>query len=148
MEAKELRIGNFVRTGKGDREFKVDYLFLFYFKASCVDSGVQMVSTQHNITPIPLTEEWLLKFGFEKGKLQKWFGNGHDYQPVDVYTELYAFTIGRHEFEYHIRTWTHSGIAEDESCAVYCGDNLVVCEHVHQLQNLYFALTGEELETK
>jgi hypothetical protein len=144
MEAKELRINNYIRNRRLKKNEKV------FILGSWVGSinGKINDSDSHGYMPIPLTEEWLLKFGFEKGKLQKWFGNGHDYQPVDVYTELYAFTMAPHEFEYHIKTWTHKGIAEDESCAVYCGDNLVVCEHVHQLQNLYFALTGEELETK
>lgn len=140
MDAKEIRVGNIVgAVGIKDDWYQINESVLGQFL---------MYDECDHIKPIPLTEEWLLRFGFEKGKLQKWFGNGHDYQPVDVYTELYAFTMAPHEFEYHIRTWTHSGIAEDESCAVYCGDNLVVCDHVHQLQNLYFALTSEELTIK
>ena len=123
MKAKELRIGNFLRTPNGinhvsgiqDREV---------VEVGEIGYVIEMVK------PIPLTEEWLEKFGFEtytteKSKVYK-LGNfmvtyvlkgrfaGNKY--------LKAFNISFSEFG-HI-------------------------EHVHTLQNLYFALTGEELQIK
>jgi len=123
MKAKELRIGNFLRTPNGinhvsgiqDREV---------VEVGEIGYVIEMVK------PIPLTEEWLLNFGFEtytteKSKVYK-LGNfmvtyvlkgrfaGNKY--------LKAFNISFSEFG-HIK-------------------------HVHQLQNLYFALTGEELQIR
>ena len=68
--------------------------------------------------PIPLTEEWLLKFGFESD---------------DEFI-----------FEKDIR------ICKTKQGYVYFDFSVMdpICDvkYVHQLQNLHFALTGEELE--
>lgn len=72
--------------------------------------------------PIPLTEEWLLRFGFEKDS------NGYFYHK--------SFHIGiakQHDDIFHL----YKGHG--------CVDIKII--NVHQLQNLYFALTGEELVT-
>ena len=71
------------------------------------------------IEPIPLTEEWLLKFGFEKNKNS------------DLYFRL-------NNYEYFIE----NGIIDNG----YSRMNEISVKYVHQLQNLYFALTGKELE--
>ena len=69
-------------------------------------------------TQIRLTEEWLLKFGFTKhGKY------GYFYKD--------DFIIDKNE-----------GFDIFFMCDI---DMHVEIKHVHQLQNLYFALTGEEL---
>ena len=65
-----------------------------------------------NIKPIPLTEEWLVKFGFKKG-VKGWF------KTLD---KNYKFNL----YLYHDSKY----------------------KSVHQLQNLYFALTNEELTFK
>jgi hypothetical protein len=66
--------------------------------------------------PIPLTEEWLLKFGFKKSSWG-WIKNGVNIQK--------GFTL-----------------------AFSSNKNSIEIKHLHQLQNLYFALTGQELEFK
>jgi hypothetical protein len=72
--------------------------------------------------PIPLTEEWLLKFRFE------------DRGPQPDSDELGRFT------KYPIGLWIMDG------SFITAGDFDVSLKYVHQLQNLYFALTGEELK--
>lgn len=72
--------------------------------------------------PILLTEEWLLKFGFKK-PAHTWCG--------DVF---------------HLTEWDKYPI---NWCVAMNKNNAVIIQklkYVHQLQNLYFALTGEELE--
>ena len=69
--------------------------------------------------PIALTEEWLIKFGFYKND------------------EL--FTIEWNEFSFSIFDFDNGKFAINNSF------NYVDINYVHQLQNLYFALTGEEL---
>ena len=72
--------------------------------------------------PIPLTEEWLLKFGFNKTNESK-----------DV--EWYKLN------NFEVSTY-------NEGEVVYFVYQHLVLRHimnVHQLQNLYFALTGTEL---
>ena len=116
MEAKELRIWNLVeRTNKQTKE-----KLTLELTASCIlDISCNGVLSSFNYEPIPLTEEWLLKFGFEtKGinrpKWTKW--------KVDLIED-------------------EKGIFSFDESRIY-----IDIEFVHQLQNLYFALTGEELE--
>lgn len=72
--------------------------------------------------PIPLTPEWLERLGFEKVKDI----NEHSYPDwtlgiVTLHQNVHGFFV----------------------LADYKG--MICIHHVHQLQNLYFALTGEEL---
>jgi hypothetical protein len=113
MEAKEIRIGNLVKARGG-----VEYVTYIYPEHIGTPKHLKLPLTL--VKPIPLTEEWLLKFGFKKNyKLGLYYKGGH---AIDIHRE------GNAEF--------------------YTGEYggwFVFIEHVHQLQNLYFALTGEEL---
>ena len=72
--------------------------------------------------PIPLTEEWLLKFGFEK--------------QIDDYYYFYGYYAS---FDADLPMWFgQEGCCQKETIK----ENI---KYVHQLQNLYSALTGEEL---
>lgn len=76
------------------------------------------------IQPIPLTEEWLLKFGFEKN--ERYVHNMHpwvDYTKQGIRIQLPYFTFNFGD--------------EDEQD--------IDIPYVHALQNLYFALKGKEL---
>lgn len=81
--------------------------------------------------PIPLTPEMLGKAGFEK------WDNGEYFTRVDEYISLHIYEDGRYVF------W--SGSADDESSFTVIGkDNRI--QYLHQLQNLFFSLTGKELK--
>lgn len=69
---------------------------------------------------IPLTEEWLLKFAFENWDKNKW---------VDLNSVL-----------------TLSKNGDNFSCLF--NQRHIDIFYVHQIQNLYFALTGHELKIK
>ncbi len=106
MDVKELRIGNWVMGI--DRPYLVTAGVLFEFSGLKCD-------------PIPLTEEWLVKFGLA---VDKWF--------ID---ESFKITKDEHYgWEIHVQNATHT-----QAIA------FAYIKYVHQLQNLYFALTGEEL---
>jgi hypothetical protein len=118
MEAQELRIGNLVMDNA---------------KVKIVTSG--MISNWDIIkrdyggyNPIPLTEEWLLKFGFESdGK--------------------YDYIINKDNFFiicYFDNVW--DDVNNGHGSFVFKGGYSVSFQYVHRLQNLYFALTGEELK--
>jgi len=84
-----------------------------------------------NLKPIPLTEEWLLKFGFEANKPYlrgKWMELFYNKNRDDRY---FLFKVGA----------THI-----EMCSNGLTTAQAPMEYVHQLQNLYFALTGKELK--
>lgn len=113
MKANELRIGNLVYETINRSNEKVVEI------SSLSDGHIAWRpgrNTGHHahIKPIPLTEEWLEKFGFDddnKRGVFRWIVNPR----IKGY---YFFLHDR-----HIKT----------------------LEYVHQLQNLYFALIGEEL---
>lgn len=78
-----------------------------------------------NVKPIPLTSEWLERFGFERV-------NDYRYQNYDYMIEVMmngdkVVRIRQSDHE----SWPISTI-----------------KFVHQAQNLYFALTGKELTLK
>ena len=76
--------------------------------------------TNEDLSPIPLTEEWLLKFGFEK-----------------TTNEYYDKNNG-------LVIWIDGQFINIE----WKDRFLISYTYVHQLQNLYFALTNTELEIK
>ena len=120
MEANELRIGNLVKVDSNPFESVTQI-----FKDGVVTDAYDVVNSFKDLEPIPLTEEWLVKFGFREELL---------YWVIDMMgTEL-------------------SIIKESGSALVglehECGGTDLKIQHVHQLQNLYFALTGEELTIK
>lgn len=124
MEAKELRIGNLVYTnrahGKGEKQKKTVEVNLHYLR--------QIEDNCNYIKPIPLTEEWLLKFGFNK-------------EPDKSFTKRDIAIFLDKRFSSNLFMQENQGDFTwfSYECKI---------EYVHQVQNLYFALTGEELILK
>ena len=126
MKATELRIGNWVNYHDDDLLFEVTRIDDLGIGVKNIDpETAQETWIEYEcFSPIPLTEEWLLKFGFERTDL---IDNSNDdwtwlfYQKDSIYIDGSDLTIE-----------TATGI-------------VIKVEYVHQLQNLYFALTGEEL---
>jgi len=127
MKAEELRIGNFVKSG-------YQYCYInFFLGATMVDLeliGFEYTDGNHEedvlkLEPILLTEEWLLKFGFSD----------------DGCLDLGNYTDSKLSFNPN----SNQLRLVDSGGRFLTHDNL---KHVHQLQNLYFALTGEELTKK
>jgi hypothetical protein len=111
MKANQLRIGNYIMDGHDVEE--VNYRMI-----------EMLVKNQAEFDPIPLTEEWLLKFGFE-----------------DCRHNLMALRVNTFEFFFDKIDKCGVNLYEKWEGIFLCGG----IKHVHQLQNLYFALTGEEL---
>lgn len=113
MKPEELRIGNLLYSDPITKEpVKVKRLEK--------DS-----TTLDIVEPIPLTEEWLLKFGFENVGYFKFWGTRYFHKGICIYFE-------DNEFRFYYQT--------NRSYTVY--------ESIHEIQNLYFALTNNELKIK
>ena len=123
LKAKDLRLGNWVYHSSGN-----------IIDVEIINSEIE----EDDLQPIPLTEEWLVKLGFEEGNYKElnekhFVKNSNTIKVIisgvgfwDVYTD------------YNLCQITFSN-----------GLNIITdnrgLKHVHKLQNLYFALTGEEL---
>jgi hypothetical protein len=126
MKATELRIGNWVELiGFGNK--KCDALLI-------TEQDQSNKSGHKYLNPIPLTEEWLIKLGFIS--YDSVFGIEYKIA-MDVEP---SYILGKRN-----RELTAS---PDGEKYFIDGNYLIRIKYVHQLQNLYFALTGEELETK
>lgn len=143
LQANELRIGNWINDPLLKREVRVDgiepnwdYLWLNYKNGSG-----QYKSMIKDIEPIPLTEEWLEKLGFEFYDYDV-FDKDEDGDMKAIYT---AFRIKNGTTEYRV------DIQPDEKHSFNIkwlwSEEVVLSSvlYVHTLQNLFFALTGKEL---
>lgn len=81
-----------------------------------------------DISPIPLTEEWILRAGFKK----------EDYSEEFSFPGMNGVYLGHNDFN------EKSPVIGDYDACV----SFKIPKYVHQLQNLYFCLTGEELVFK
>ena len=133
INARELRIGNWVRhkatwSYRNDIKEPVEFDFQiemndFYKDGECT------IMLDSDIEPIPLTEEWLIKFGF--------FRHHKDYANDVIYLKN---VVDSKEFEW--------GCYPNELGSGIQINNRKLLKYVHQLQNLYHALTGTELTLK
>jgi hypothetical protein len=128
MKAQELRIGNYHLyhiVDKLDERGEYDEVC----QIDIEDLRILDRFDSPEYKPIPLSEEWLLKLGFKDcpGYSQR----GTYFELDDIFICLTDFSV--------------SLIADDPYCAHKVKQKI---EYVHQLQNLYSALTGKELEIK
>ena len=123
IKANELRIGNLVYFNGSHNEIgdiseimKNDLNKVAPYKIG-INHIIDIYYDSHKLKPIPLTEEWLLKFGFEIE-----IGYSHNIAKLGLIriefgdNFYFDYLYGRTKIEY-----------------------------VHQLQNLYFCLTATEL---
>jgi len=127
IKANELRIGNLIYNSYTQDVFSVYSMFIVQFSKT----------EDTNIKPVLLTEEWLLKFGFKNIK-EHWVK--YDDKPEGFHTN--SICIIQHK-----DLFSRKHLSFSFSASGNYNPNSIDFEvkYVHQLQNLYFALTGEEL---
>ena len=112
LKSTDVRIGNTVYTKLGGGKWRP--CALDYKDISFIDIKGQVV-----YKPIPLTEDWLIKFGLEKMK----------------------------ESEYTINTYNLLGFKLWINKGKFLFNDSIEIKYVHRLQNLAYDL-GKELTTK
>lgn len=122
MKPTHLRIGNIINNPKGELievcGIKIIKTEEQYFEKVYVDVCENYYHATA-LTPIPLTEDWLIKFGYIKSGNFRFTGRGF----IDLFSHKNNVTCSINDIEINLR-------------------------YVHQLQNLFFALMGFELEIK
>tara|TARA_R110000823_G_scaffold313967_1_gene442182 strand:- start:502 stop:918 length:417 start_codon:yes stop_codon:yes gene_type:complete len=131
MKETELRIGNLVQLDPSRNWYPKKDIHIIEVENILLDgvndegeynfTGVGYESIQ----PIPLTEEWAQKFKCEivDGDVNDEWGGMKEY----IFNDFYELSF------FNSQVYLH--------CFNMCEE----VEYVHQLQNLYFALTGKEL---
>lgn len=117
ISAKELRIGNYTSEGK-----------VVSFYENGIHVGFGKCRRFSELEPIELSEEILLKCGFDKEVV--------DYNGFSV-------------INFKLNGWLpFLKEMKLQQCKWYKVYNVADCHisYLHQLQNLYFALTGKELK--
>lgn len=124
MNARELRIGNYLQNGVSKELLKVIEVKQDGIITYVEDRDRFPLEQGWYAEPIPLTEEWFIKFGW-RTRDGSWYQCPFEYWNYDMQ---------RKELTIH------------ESSD---GDSFnIKIEYVHQLQNVVFILTGRELEYK
>ena len=133
MNANELRLNNFIFDDNGDTT-KV-FSLSGYGSPEINDDQVS-----NRYKPIPLTEEWHNKFGVKQNGFGDFVYLISDIKAI-VFSGDYVFM---RDFEKNIDLPTFN----DNLCTIWSIDERKRKMFVHEWQNLYFALTGEELTLK
>jgi hypothetical protein len=108
LTAKDLRVGNIIHFNDvdGQVETKITWEDLKW-------ASVNEKTFNEFHKPIPLTEEWLLRFGFKR------FGKDFSLKGIIIHTRKRGYVLRK---------------------------SVPIIKYVHQLMNLFYALTGEELQ--
>jgi hypothetical protein len=139
MKANELRIGNLIyeivdtpENPKLKELFRVSTICELFNTLHDIDDNITSID---NCEPIPLTEEWLLNLNFNSQYKKGWIG-------IDVKHSNGTTTDFVLSYPKRMGMWQTFFAFEYDSY------RFVELKYVHQLQNIYFALTGEELTIK
>lgn len=122
MKLEELRIGNIINHITGPIVVDVDDLSLIK------DDPCEYIGE-------PLTEQWLLDLGFKK----------HDNNRFSKTTKTIAIHITLTETQPMVMLCDIFASPLSVQSVINLG---MVCESVHEIQNLHFVITGKELTIK
>lgn len=125
MNGGEFMFGNYVLYGPDNELACIKELNKETVVFICGDTD-----TYDQVKPIPLTEEWLLRFGFYAEDETTWW----DIKPRQI-GNLAKLKI--HNFN----PISETGIFLDDKYGIHI-------KHVHQLQNLYLLVRGKKLKIK
>ncbi len=133
MKATELRIGNWVNA------YNLNGYQGLWHEIRVRIHNIEVCFTQPKLyNPIPLTEEWLYKFGFEK---QTDSDDNNEYIiPTSIMDEYLEVRI--------LVSICYTRLIYKPKSKILNQFPLRVLKYVHQLQNLYPVLAGKELIEK
>ena len=126
---KELRLDNYICINNNLHPCRVKEITM---SSVVVESIKENYSepTINSMNPIPLTEEWLIKFGFKK-------------KENSLFTKKLEYIYNSLKYCEDYKIWIYYNDNNDAAC-----NSIADLNFVHELQNLYFALTNEELTMK
>lgn len=132
MKSNELRIGNLIsRLDIGNSEPRIESVIELRKDKVLTSGPISVICGYDEINGIQLTEELLLKLGFKKElESDNAIFYENDFISINTYKGYNSTFLKRNRL-----------LNQQD----YSINNI---KYVHQLQNLYFSLTGEELTIK
>lgn len=120
IKASELRLGNLIsHNGEHVPVVQIERRYKTIFRINDIDVDERIIEDTYQ--PILLTPEWLERCGYKKDSTdKKWYKSPHNLPPI---------------YQWRPGSFGMDGLPLAAKSI----------EYVHQLQNLYHALTGEEL---
>jgi len=133
IDARELRIGNFINyvheNGNGN-----------LFEWLVCSSDISAIEIDNKIfKPIEIDENWLENFGFHYAPDTLIYGKSGWFKKIEYQDDPTYFFFNNH-------LQGSIFLSSEKSSALHFIDSQMI--YVHQLQNLYFSLTGKELTIK
>lgn len=144
MKASELRLGNYIQVNNGSNYTGIGTVATMSNTGEENDvayydnNGLYEYTDLRLFQPVPLTEEWLIKFGFEA------YSTHVNYIELQIKSNKPSNHV---VIRYGLQR-DYFNIFNHSECDFTEMQYLTEVKFVHQLQNLYFALTGEELTIK
>ena len=126
IDHKEVRIGNTLKSSDS-----IKLINVFHIDEDDDRGRINYIGA-NNYEPVELTPDILEAAGFGVNKDNS-FGYVNENEGILIELGDFDEEFGRRVFYYVLPD------TDDYTCIAYC-------KHLHQLQNLYFALTGEELK--
>lgn len=130
MNAQELRIGNITNLGRV-YEIKENKFYVYD------DERTNYGSAWAKIEPIPLTEEWHFNFGAVQTASNDFVYKISSNKTI-IFSSDYVFM---RDFEKDL----YSPSMEDNICTLWNKDIRKRDMYLHEWQNMFYILTGEEL---
>lgn len=131
MKANELRIGNYVTHTNKNGTFTLKVETISNIGIQSINNGGTWLFAFKEIKAIELTPQLLEQFGFEKcNDIDAWYS-------IKILNEWTRLLINPKFYMAQLSINNHDTIIGQR-----------VFADLHQLQNLYFALSGHELEVK
>lgn len=143
INPKELRIGNYLYGNHKLQEVVMidrDGYIVTNCSGYVGRMGYEPLELE-SFDPIPITEEWLVKLGFEICEEEDCYEISYQtdcHYPDKNYLTIYGLKSG-------VLNVCISDMHNISYASNYTETLLGEIQHIHQLQNLYFALTREEL---
>jgi hypothetical protein len=142
MKNTAYRKGNLVKVKHGPHPFLATIAAIKKDDDLIVElrNGVCYIHSSEDVSGIPITEEWFREYTMtvdEDGDFTVFFQGKTDYG-VKFCLTRHSLSL-RKKQEWFSFCIIHPGGPYTHLCNIY---------HIHELQNLIFALTGEELELK
>lgn len=125
IEPNSLRIGNLVRGPKG-----IEKVWDVMCDMVNTDKGERLYE---DLEPLPITDEILLEMGFEEDDSNFWFDMETHHLELRLSSDYY--------YPIYVQDAEMSHEDEQRVC-------LNRVKFIHELQNLFFVLTGKELKYK